>query len=62
MEKLSGMYGQMPVIRIGNMTISEMSNAEDCKSVWIQVDDDEGGEFQKSALLPIIEKFFKENF
>ena len=62
-EKKSGMYGEMPIIKIGKYTISEMSNDENESTVWVQdTETDEGGQFQKEKLLPILEAFFNSNF
>lgn len=61
-ERKIGMYGEMPVIKIGKFTISEMTNDEDCSTVWIQHTDSEGGEFSKESLEKTIEKHFNEFF
>lgn len=59
----SGMYGEMPVIKIGKYTIAEMSDEEKCSTIWIaDSETGEGGQFSKDALLPILEKFYFENF
>lgn len=59
----SGMYGELPTIKIGKYTIAEMSDSGDCKYIWIQdTDTDEGGEFKKDTLYPTLEKFFNSNF
>lgn len=59
----SGMYGEMPIIKIGKYNISEMSNNENETTVWIKdTDSDEAGQFQKEDLLPILEAFFNSNF
>jgi len=62
-EKKSGMYGELPKIKIGKFTISEMSDDEDCQSVWIEdAEVGDGGEFQKSTLADIIGKYYSEHF
>ncbi len=62
-NKKSGMYGEMPIIKIGKYTISEMSNCENESTLWIQdTESDEGGQFQKEDLIPILETFFNNNF
>lgn len=43
-EVKSGMYGQMPIVKIGKFTIAMMSNKEDETKLWIE--DTEGGEGQ----------------
>jgi hypothetical protein len=59
----SGMYGEMPVVKIGKYTIAEMYEKDNCESVWIQdTDGDIGGEFHKSQLIPVIEDFFNKHF
>lgn len=58
----SGMYGEMPTVKIGRFTIAQMSDAKGCKQVWIQDGEEEGGEFHCDKLEPVIEKFFNENF
>ena len=55
----SGMYGEMPIIKIGKFEISEMSDKEDCDSVWIHdTEQDDGGEFKKDALSIILGDFY----
>ena len=41
-EKICGMYGELPKVRIGKFWISQMSNSEGEKNIWVQ--DEEGGE------------------
>ena len=58
----SGMYGEMPVIKIGKYTIAEMSDAENEDSVWIEdTNAKDGGQFRKEKILPILDKFFLDN-
>jgi hypothetical protein len=62
-EKKSGMYGEMPKIKIGKYTIANMSNEEDCSTVWVEeTENGEGGEFSKSSLVDFIDKFYKDFF
>ena len=61
-EKKSGMYGEMPILKIGRYELSDMSNEPDSNSVWIDdIEDGDGGEFSKSDLEGIIEKYYNEN-
>ena len=62
-DKKSGMYGEMPEIKIGKYIISNMDNEEDCQNVWIKnTETEEGGQFCKRALEKIVDKFYKEFF
>ncbi len=62
-EIKSGMYGEMPVIKIGKYHISEMSNLETCSSVWIKdTEADDAAEFKKESLFKIIDEFYKKHF
>lgn len=62
-EIKSGMYGEMPTIKIGKFIISDMSDEENCSTVWIyDTESDEGGQFCKIKLSEILEKFYKELF
>jgi hypothetical protein len=61
--KKSGMYGEMPKIKIGKFTISDMSDDEGCKSVWIEdTENGDGGEFNKSTLADFIGNYYSEYF
>jgi len=45
-EKQCGMYGGLPKVRIGKFWISQMSNADGEKNIWVQDDEEgEGAEF-----------------
>lgn len=58
----SGMYGELPVIRIGAFTVSDMTE-KDSNSIWVMNETTgEGAEFKKEIFLPVLEQFFKENF
>lgn len=62
-EAKSGMYGEMPVIKIGKYTIAEMSDEENCSTVWIEdTTDGEGGQFSKEALLITLDAHYKAHF
>ncbi len=59
----SGMYSEMPIIKIGKYTIAEMSDDEDCKSVWIEdTGTGEGGQFSKESLSKVLDKYYEEFF
>jgi len=62
-ETKSGMYGEMPKIKIGKYTIAEMSDEENCTTVWIEdTTTGEGGQFSKHALSETLDKHYKEHF
>ena len=57
------MYGEMPVIKIGKYSISEMSDKENEDSVWLQDEETgNGGQFRKEHLLPVIDEFYQKHF
>ena len=58
----SGMYGEMPKIKIGKYTITDVSDDEGCSSVWIEDETGEGGTFSKEHLFDVIDKFYNEFF
>ncbi len=61
-NKKSGMYGELPIIKIGKFEISMMSEDKD-DAVWIKdTETDEGGEFHTQFLEPVIEEYFNNNF
>ncbi len=57
-KQKSGMYGEMPTVKIGKFTIAQMTDAEGCEYVWIQdnSEDGDGGQFDGR----LIESDFKE--
>lgn len=58
-----GMYGEMPTIKIGKFIISDISDEENCSTVWIyDTESNEGGQFCKIKLSEILDKFYKELF
>lgn len=62
-ETKSGMYGEMPVIKIGKYTIAEMSDEENCTTIWIEdATTGEGGQFSKETFLKTLEKHYLEHF
>ena len=58
----SGIYGKMPIIKMGRFSISLISDRENENIVWIQDGEDEAGEFQSKLLKPYIEEFFNKYF
>ena len=63
MAQKSGMYGEMPIVKIGKFEISEMSDKEDCDSVWIHdTNQDDGGEFKKSTLESVLNDYYNKHF
>ena len=59
-KKKCGMYGETPVVAIGDYTICEFSDPAD-DTVWIQHKDAEGGQFSKEKLRKCIATFYTEN-
>jgi hypothetical protein len=53
-----GMYGETPRVQVGKFSICR----QDDKSVWIQKDDGEGGQFPDTAFEEAIETFYNERF
>jgi len=58
----SGMYGEMPTIKIGKYTIAMMTDKKDEKRIWIREGEEEAGEFDGLLLEPYIKEFFNKNF
>ena len=57
------MYGEMPVIKIGKYSISEMSDKENEDSVWLQNEETGNGwQFRKEHLFPVIDEFYQKHF
>lgn len=58
----SGMYNELPVIEIGDYTISDMTE-NNSQSIWVfNKETGEGAEFNKEKFAPVLEKFFNDNF
>jgi len=53
-----GMYGETPRVKIGKYTICR----QDDKSVWIEVEGDEGGQFSDESFEKTIAEYFNKNF
>lgn len=45
-----GMYGEMPVVKIGDMEISQFTDSEGEKRVWLQIADEEGMEINGNLI------------
>ena len=60
--KVLGMYEisnkSYPKIKIGKYTICRQDN----RSVWIQTEDGEGGQFSDESFLKTIDVYYKTNF
>lgn len=53
------MYGEMPKVKIGKFTVSQMSDKEGEEFIWIEnTEDGEGGQFDGR----LIEKEFEEMY
>ena len=61
-KQLSGMYGEMPKVKLGKFTIAMMSDKQNEDSVWIEDEDGEGGEYKGAKLEKIIGNFVDANF
>lgn len=60
-----GMYGEMPIVKIGDMEISQFTDQENEKRVWLQITDEEGMEVNGSAINSLsetIKTWFNNNF
>lgn len=61
-EKAVGMYEvadpEYPQVKVGKYTIFR----HDEKSVWIQTDDGEGGQFSDESFLAAIDAYYRDNF
>jgi len=59
--KKSGMYGDMPIIKIGKFSISMMTNVKGDERIWVQEGEEEAGEFHETQILEL-EKAVQEWF
>ncbi len=57
-RKPVGMYGETPRVQIGKYSISRQGD----KSVWIEHDDGEGGEFQDDLFEQFLDEFYNRHF
>jgi len=64
-KKKIGMYGEMPIVRIGDMEISQWSDDEGEKAVWLQIHNEEGMEVNGPILDDLgklLKEWFNKNF
>lgn len=60
-----GMYGKMPIVKIGCMEVSQFTDAEGEKRVWLQITDEEGMEINGAFIDELgntIKEWFNKNF
>lgn len=56
-----GMYGETPSVKIGEFTLSRMFPDGEDKTVWMEHESGEGGEFQDADLNKALQEFFDCN-
>ena len=64
-ERKSGMYGEMPIVKIGRFNICMMSDDENEVRVWLQDGEDEAMEVQPALikdLEKVLEAWFNKHF
>lgn len=62
-ERICGMYGELPKVRIGKFWISQMSNVEGEKNIWVQDDErGEGAEFGGKEFEEDFQSLFNKHF
>ena len=57
-RKPVGMYGETPKVKVGKFSICR----QDGKSVWIELENGEGGSFSDDLFGKSIEEFFNKHF
>jgi hypothetical protein len=61
-----GMYGEMPIVTIGDMEICMFTDQKDEKRIWMRITDEEGMEIndpkQLKELSELLKKWFWDNF
>jgi len=57
-----GMYGEMPIVTIGDMELCMFTDAKDEKRIWLQIVDEEGMEVNDPKALEELSKLLKEWF
>lgn len=57
----SGMYDETPKIQIGNFTICEFTLPPG-DSIWINDNEEDATQFPKALFLPMLKKFYDDNF
>lgn len=58
----SGMYGEMPIIKVGRFEVSMMTDKEGEDRIWVRDGEAEGSEFPAKLLEPYLEEFFNKHF
>jgi hypothetical protein len=59
----NGMYGEMPKVKLGKFTISQMSDKEGEEHLWIEdTESGEGGEFDGKAIEKGFTKLYNKHF
>ena len=64
-KKKLGMYGEMPIVRIGDMEISQMTDDKGERDVWLQIVDEEGMQVNGKLiddLSKLLKEWFNKNF
>ena len=58
-----GMYGEMPKVKIGKFSISQMTNKKNDEYLWIQDNETgEGGQFDGRLIEKSFEKLYNKHF
>lgn len=62
-EVKNGMYVEMPKVKIGKFTVSQMTDKEGDNNVWIQdTESGEGGQFDGNVIGEDFESLFNKHF
>lgn len=65
MEQKLGMYGEMPIVKIGDMEVCQFTDQPGERRLWLQITDEEGMEINGPAiddLSKTIKEWFNKNF
>ena len=57
-----GMYGEMPIVKIGKFSISMQTNNENESKIWVMDGEDEGSGFDGKDLESDFQKLFDKHF
>lgn len=60
-----GMYGEMPIVKIGDMEVCQFTDKENETEVWLQIIDEEGMQVRGKGiddLAKVIKDWFNNNF
>lgn len=60
-----GMYGEMPIVRIGDMELCQFTDKENETEVWLQITDEEGMQIRGEGvedLAKVLKDWFNKNF